>query len=81
MERRLNGCMIRTGREEHLGFLFLENERVVVIINNAREAAELGPLKSFRTQHCEPEADIKVFPRGMVTEIRPMTVVDRRLKA
>ena len=74
MARHLNAYMILRGKEEHLGLLYLRNDRVIVMINNVRDAADLGPLKSFRSQHCEPEADIKVFPRELVNEMRLMTV-------
>lgn len=41
----------------------------VVLLNNLREGADLGPVKPIRRRHLEPEADIRVVPRHMVEGI------------
>jgi hypothetical protein len=49
--------------------LYFENEHSVVLLNNVTEEADLGPLKSIRRRHIEPEADVSIFPRKEVDEI------------
>lgn len=50
-----------------IGELYLENERVVILLNNiVSNMADLGPLRSVRYKHVEPEADVWVFPRESV---------------
>jgi hypothetical protein len=59
--------VVRYGRSRLIGALYLENERVVVVLNTVSSAADLGELKTIREEHVEPEADIWVFPRDQVT--------------
>ncbi len=52
------------------GFLYMKNERVVVLLNNVVSTADLGPLKSVRRNHVDPEAYIRVFPAAQVKSIQ-----------
>lgn len=38
----------------------------VVLLNSVCEDADLGPLKSFREEHIDPEADLHIIPKGEV---------------
>lgn len=53
-----------------VGYLYMKNERVVVLINNVSSEADLGPLKPVRRKHVDPEANIRVFPAISVTSVR-----------
>jgi len=53
--------------------LFMRNKRVVVLLNNLCEGAELGPLSPVRDHQVDPEASICVIPAEQVarlTELR-----------
>ncbi len=66
----LRSCVVRLKRGWIIGLLFMENERVVVILNDIRSAADLGPLKPIRREHIDPEANVWVLPRDQVEEIQ-----------
>ena len=53
-----------------LGFLYMQNEHFVVILNNIVDKADLGPLQFIRREHIEPEADVLILPRSNVLEIK-----------
>jgi hypothetical protein len=56
-----------------MGFLYMEDSRFVVLLNNlAIEKADLGPLRSIRHDHIDPEADILILPRGQVDAMEMM---------
>ena len=53
----------------HVGFLYMKNERVVVLLNNVAQRAHLGPLQNIRRERVEPEAQILILPRRKVEKI------------
>lgn len=67
---RLRPCLVKAGKVDYFGFLFIENDRVVVLLNNLRDRADLGPLKHVRDEHILPEADIFVLPRVSIDAIQ-----------
>jgi hypothetical protein len=69
MKPRLPICIVHSGKVHHTGFLFMENERVVILLNNIVAGAELGLLQNIRYEHIEPEADIFILPRSQVDSI------------
>ena len=69
MNKTLQPCCVVAGRTSYCGVLYMENERVVVLLNNLAEKAYLGPLQDIRRDHIEPEADIVILPRGKVDAI------------
>ena len=58
-----------SGRWSSIGLLYLENKRVVILLNHLVEKADLGPIKYVRNEHVEPEASIIIIPRNQVTAI------------
>lgn len=62
-------CEIRINNSLRADFLYMDNDRVVVLLNNLRQDADLGPLEPVRKRHILPEADILVIPRKDVAEI------------
>ena len=62
-------CTLTLGNLECCGYLYMNNERVTVVINNICEDTYLGPLKNKREKHIEPEADIMIFPTRKVKNI------------
>lgn len=67
----MNTCCVVTDGFQHIGYLYMENERVVVLLNGLVEGAELGPLQVLRDKYIEPEADlILILPRSHVKEIQ-----------
>ena len=69
MNKTLRPCCVFAGRTRHIGFLYMKNERVVVLLNNLAEKADLGPFQSIRRDHIEPEADILILPCREVNAI------------
>ncbi len=67
--RKLQTCEVVTDRFSTLGSLYMKNKRFLVLLNNIRGTADLGPLRRIRREHTEPEADVLVLPRGMVKTI------------
>jgi hypothetical protein len=67
--RRLTTATVTSGRRIAYGYLYIVNDRVVVLLNNVSSKADLGPLRTKRTQHVEPEADVRIFPRSAVHHI------------
>ncbi len=65
-------CAVSDGQFKHIGYLYMENERVIVLLNNIVEKADLGPLQSIRNVHIEPEADILILPRGQIEMIETL---------
>ena len=53
-----------------IGALFAKTRDRVVLLNHLRKGADVGRLKKIRLQHISPEADIYVFPRSMVKNMR-----------
>ncbi len=62
-------CEIRTHDSLRLGYLYIDNERIVVLLNTLQEGADLGPLKPVREHHILPEANITVIPRKDIAKI------------
>ena len=52
------------------GFLYLQTDRIVVLLGTVTASADLGPLKTCRTHHIEPECSVFVYPRTAVRAIR-----------
>ncbi len=65
----LRPCNVVVGKSEYMGFLYMRNEHVVVLLNNLVEKADLGPLRSIRHDYVEPKADILIFPYQRVDAI------------
>jgi hypothetical protein len=59
-------CCVFTEQWRYIGIDYLDNERVLVLLNNIVDRADLGPLQTVRHNHVEPEADILVIPREQV---------------
>jgi len=53
-----------------LGSLFATTRQHVIVLNNVVEGAELGKLKKRRVEHLNPEADIYIFPRNTIDDVR-----------
>lgn len=70
MNLSLRACEVLDGKSSYIGFLYMQNERVVVLLNNLVADADLGPLQSIRRKHIEPEADILILPRRQVNTIK-----------
>ena len=66
---RNDGC-------DTIGVLYFENERVVVLLNNLVQNADLGPIKYFRDKHVEPEATIVIIPRDQVRAIEILQEIE-----
>jgi hypothetical protein len=62
-------CVHHSDKWRSVGLLYLENERVIVLLNNLVEKADLGPIRYIRDEHIEPEASITIIPRAQVTAI------------
>jgi hypothetical protein len=56
------------------GFLFMRNDRFLVLLNNLSQEADLGPLRSVRDKQIHPEADILVIPAKDVKTVRKFKV-------
>ena len=58
------------GNSFYIGRLYMKNERVLVLVNNLCNAADLDrKWKKIRYDHVEPEADIRVLPTLKVGKI------------
>jgi hypothetical protein len=68
--RRLRPVVVRAGAVMHMGLLLFETNKFIVLLNNMVEGADVGPLRSVRTEQFEPECDVLVLPRsaGMTME-------------
>jgi hypothetical protein len=73
----LSPCIVHNSNGwETFGLLYFENERVVVLLNNLVQEADLGPIKYFCNKHVEPEATIVVIPRDQVRAIKILQEVE-----
>ena len=70
MNLPLQACVVLDNKSVYYGFLYMQNERIVVLLNNLVDNAELGPLQNIRREHIEPEADILILPRRQVNTIK-----------
>ena len=70
MNLALQPCVVLGNKSVYTGFLYMQNERVVILVNNLVDNAELGPLQNIRRKHIEPEADILILPRRQVNTIK-----------
>jgi hypothetical protein len=66
---RLRRVVIRTLHSSTVGILYFQTDRHVVLLNNVVAEADLGRLKSRRSRHFEPEADVTVIPQEEVTSV------------
>ena len=62
-------CQIKAKGWIHIGFLYLENKNVVVLLNDIPSGVDLGPLKLIRDKHTIPEAHITIIPRETIDNI------------
>jgi hypothetical protein len=70
MAHHLRVCRVHHNDRWHsIGLLYLENERVVVLLNHLMKKADLGPIKYVRNEHIEPEASITIIPRSQIEAI------------
>ncbi|MGB4089976.1 MAG: hypothetical protein WBK44_09705 [Smithellaceae bacterium] len=60
------------------GFLFIDNERAVVLLNNAPGRADTSSLKDSWNHYVESEASILIIPRGKVTNTEIITESKKR---
>jgi hypothetical protein len=67
---KLPACEVITDKSKYIGSLYLNNKRIVVILNNIRSDAHLGQLERVRYKHIVPEASIVIFPRRLVRMIK-----------
>ena len=70
----LPACIVRTGRELHIGMLYFQNDRVVVLLNNLLMGVDLGLPKPIYNKYAEHEADILVFPKSTVDKVQILGV-------
>ena len=59
----LPACVVSSDKASHVGALYLATDSVLVLLNNINSQADLGPLKSVRNVHIEPEVDILILPK------------------
>jgi hypothetical protein len=59
-----------------IGYLYLENERFIVLLNNLVQKADLGPIKYVRNKHIEPEATMIIIPRDQVKAIEILQEIE-----
>lgn len=76
MSQGLPPCCVAVGRHQRMGFLYMQNDRVVVLLNDLVERTDLGPLQSIRHHHIEPEADIWICPRAQVDAVDILKAVE-----
>jgi hypothetical protein len=69
MKIKLPLCQVQSKSGIHIDFLYLENERVVVLLNNIPDNAYLDPFKQIRDKHIIPEAHIMIIPREIIDNI------------
>ena len=55
-------AVVRRGSRSTVGLLYFQTDDYVVLLNNVAGDAELGPLRSRRNIHLEPEANITIIP-------------------
>jgi hypothetical protein len=55
---------VRIGSIRHLGRLLFKTAEFIVLINNWVDGTDVGPLKTIRRRHVEPECDVTVLPRS-----------------
>jgi hypothetical protein len=60
-------CEVVSGRWKYVGFLYIRNERVVVLLNSFPSNIDLGPLRPVKKSHIEPEALIDFYIRKRET--------------
>lgn len=65
----MNACRIRGEAYERVGFLYMQTEHFVILLNNVVKGADLGSLQLLRKQQVEPEADITILPKSDIKEI------------
>ena len=71
-KKKFQPCILTTkANSKYYGYLYINNERVVVLLNDITSKAYLGPLRNKREKHVEPEANIFIFPRKKVRSIEP----------
>ena len=70
LNQPLQSSLVLAGSLTHIGFLYMQNDRVVILLNNLAEKADLGPLRRTKHNHIEPEADILILPRRQVDAIQ-----------
>ncbi len=66
----LKSCCVHHSGGLSVGLLYIENERVVVLLNNLVEKADLGSIRFIRDEHIEPEASIIIIPRSQITDLQ-----------
>ena len=57
-------CIVLCGKVLHSGIFYFETDKFIVLLNNASIEADLGPLKSIKEQHIEPELEILVLRKS-----------------
>ncbi len=68
--KKLEICEVRTSSEVIIGMIYLATPRQFVLVNHLSSGADLGPLRTIRREHIEPEAFIQVIPRVVVQHIQ-----------
>jgi hypothetical protein len=62
-------AVVKKGRTVTAGLLYFQTASYVVLLNNMATKADLGPLRSRRDIHLEPEANITIIPKDSETKV------------
>jgi hypothetical protein len=65
-------CLVQTARSLIVGLLYMQNERVVVLLNHVRQGADLRPRWSRRVKTIVRDADARIIPRASISRIRSL---------
>ncbi len=69
-------CVHHNGKFKSIGLLYFENERVVILLNNLTNKADLGPIMDICNDYVEPEASIMIIPRDQVMTIEILQKIE-----
>jgi len=70
----LQPCELHIGKYRIVGELFVETKHHYVLINDVRSGIDLGPLKSIKEKHIDPECSVSVFQKAIVDRITKLRV-------
>jgi len=62
------------GREESIGLLYFQNERVTVLLNGIVDSTDLGPLKNLHKKYTDFEAHMIILPTSEVEIVHTLEI-------
>jgi len=69
-------CVHYNDKFKSIGFLYFKNDRVVILLNDLTNKANLGPIKDICNNYVEPEASIMIIPRDQVMDIEILQEIE-----